>query len=159
MRLPRVPCEGEAFEEMKYHIICGTINGAMCYVHRKDNGGYAAQPSAVGLHTAVLFEHRRDAENALDELPHGVAKKMSITALTPDDPTVPAEPNTFEAHGHTWTRHTPGDPMPCEPYASVRILTREELDGNYLDYVGPAIASVWSSKLDPAQQTIGWTRA
>ena len=23
-------------------------------------------------------------------------------------------PETFEAHGHTWTKHTPGDPMPCD---------------------------------------------
>lgn len=30
---------------------------------------------------------------------------------------VPAEkpePETFEAHGKTWTHHTPGDPMPCD---------------------------------------------
>jgi hypothetical protein len=24
------------------------------------------------------------------------------------------EPETFESHGKTWTRHTPGDPMPCD---------------------------------------------
>lgn len=39
---------------------------------------------------------------------------------------VPAEkpePETFEAHGKTWTRHTPGDPMPCDGGWKVYILT------------------------------------
>lgn len=26
---------------------------------------------------------------------------------------------TFEAHGHTWFKHTPGDPMPCDGEAEV----------------------------------------
>lgn len=29
---------------------------------------------------------------------------------------------TFEAHGHTWTRHTPGDPMPCDGDRVVVLL-------------------------------------
>lgn len=29
---------------------------------------------------------------------------------------------TFEVHGHTWTRHTPGDPMPCASTAKIAIL-------------------------------------
>ena len=29
---------------------------------------------------------------------------------------------TFEANGHTWTRHTPGDPMPCEGGKRVSVL-------------------------------------
>lgn len=27
-----------------------------------------------------------------------------------------SQPATFEAHGQTWTRHTPGDPMPCDAW-------------------------------------------
>ena len=33
------------------------------------------------------------------------------------------EPETFEAHGKTWTRHTPGDPMPCDGERMVYVLT------------------------------------
>lgn len=31
-------------------------------------------------------------------------------------------PDTFEAHGYTWTRHTPGDPMPCDGDKRVQVL-------------------------------------
>lgn len=34
---------------------------------------------------------------------------------------------TFEAHGHTWTRHTPGDPMPCDGDAVINWLIDDEL--------------------------------
>lgn len=39
-----------------------------------------------------------------------------------------SEPETFQAHGKTWTRHTPGDPMPCDGEAMVECL----FDGNRL---------------------------
>ena len=32
------------------------------------------------------------------------------------------EPATFEAHGKTWKRHTPGDPMPCDGGAKIITL-------------------------------------
>jgi len=32
---------------------------------------------------------------------------------------------TFEAHGKTWTRHTPGDPMPCGRLRKVNILCED----------------------------------
>lgn len=34
---------------------------------------------------------------------------------------------TFEAHGHTWTRHTPVEPMPCDGDAVINWLTDDEL--------------------------------
>lgn len=34
-----------------------------------------------------------------------------------------SQPTTFEAHGHTWTKHTPGDPMPCDGGALVFITS------------------------------------
>ena len=40
-------------------------------------------------------------------------------------------PPTFEAHGFTWFKHTPGDPMPCDGNAQVNWLLPEELDGYY----------------------------
>lgn len=39
------------------------------------------------------------------------------------------EPYTFEAHGKTWTRHTPGDPMPCDGMAMVEWILESELAG------------------------------
>lgn len=32
------------------------------------------------------------------------------------------EPETFEAHGKVWTRHTPGDAMPCDGSSAVMAL-------------------------------------
>lgn len=32
------------------------------------------------------------------------------------------EPETFEAHGKTWTKHTPGDAMPCDGERKVAII-------------------------------------
>ncbi len=44
-----------------------------------------------------------------------------------------AKPNTFEAHGKTWTRHTPGDPMPCEKEARVCVIyDPDDRFGGYL---------------------------
>jgi len=40
------------------------------------------------------------------------------------------EPSTFEAHGKTWTRHTPEDPMPCDGERMIEWLTQGELDGS-----------------------------
>jgi uncharacterized protein YodC (DUF2158 family) len=34
------------------------------------------------------------------------------------------EPETFQAHGKTWTRHTPGDPMPCDGERIVQTLMK-----------------------------------
>jgi hypothetical protein len=40
-----------------------------------------------------------------------------------------AVPDTFEAHGKTWKRHTPGDPVPCDGDAIVEWLTEQEENG------------------------------
>jgi uncharacterized protein YodC (DUF2158 family) len=37
----------------------------------------------------------------------------------PHEYRIKPEPETFEAHGKTWTRHTPGAPMPCDGEAFV----------------------------------------
>lgn len=37
-------------------------------------------------------------------------------------PVPPAQPEIFEAHGREWYRHAPGDKMPCEPGARVKIF-------------------------------------
>lgn len=56
------------------------------------------------------------------------------------------EPVTFEARGKEWTRHTPGDPTPCDGEAVLDIIYRdqsvntsweaENIDWNFGDMIG-----------------------
>ncbi len=72
------------------------------------------------------------------------------------------EPETFEAHGKTWTRHTPGDPMPCDGEAMVDTLWRVELPPNSLLSIheaDPAKDWDWSAKCQNEHQIIGWRYA
>lgn len=34
-------------------------------------------------------------------------------------------PGTFQAHGLTWIKHVPGDPMPCDGRVKVRVIFKE----------------------------------
>lgn len=55
-------------------------------------------------------------------------------------------PETFEAHGHTWTRHTPGDPCPVPWNTLVSVLLAWELKADELpskDFVS-ARSLTWS---------------
>jgi len=51
---------------------------------------------------------------------------------------------TFEAHGHTWFKHTPGDPMPCDGEAEVVLLQDNCQLGRYADV--KAKEWVWKEK-------------
>lgn len=65
------------------------------------------------------------------------------------------EPETFTAHGKTWTRHVPGDPMPCEGGANVLILVKggEILEGNSSKF------GYWGESCPEDDQIIGWRYA
>lgn len=68
---------------------------------------------------------------------------------------------TFEAHGKTWTRHTPGDPMPCNGEALVEVLLREEEDQVH-PVVQKASLWYWESLADigsVGNEVIGWRYA
>jgi len=66
-------------------------------------------------------------------------------------------PETFEAHGKTWTPHTPGDPMPCEPGLWVEVLTRHELEvGPYFDLIVPANEWDWDTDICAGYEIVGW---
>ena len=65
------------------------------------------------------------------------------------------ESATFEAHGKTWTRHKPGDPMPCDGEAIVDILLR----GNTLGSTLKAKNCYWDTNLASYAQIIGWRYA
>jgi uncharacterized protein YodC (DUF2158 family) len=63
-------------------------------------------------------------------------------------PEAKAEPATFEAHGKVWTRHTPGDPMPCDGKDFIFILNLKGEPTHESGYVyekRPARVTNWSN--------------
>lgn len=67
-----------------------------------------------------------------------------------------ATPKTFTAHGHTWTSHTPGDPMPCDGKTQIFII---DLTDNIYRYVAFKCLEEnwWSSECE--NPIIGWRYA
>ena len=68
-----------------------------------------------------------------------------------------SESETFEAHGKTWTRHTPGDPMPCDGGRMIYVLT-----SNAGESPGPYKAFTYAWTVDESRwwrETIGWRYA
>ena len=65
------------------------------------------------------------------------------------------KPETFEAHGKTWTKHKPGDAMPCARESIIQCLFA---DGNVWYADAPAQQFRWS-KLDSIADIIGWRYA
>lgn len=65
-------------------------------------------------------------------------------------------PETFDAHGHTWTRHTPGDPCPVGP--STLVWTLDDKGA-----IGPFTADSFSwhanRYLAHGSNIIGWRLA
>jgi hypothetical protein len=84
-------------------------------------------------------------------------ESQPVNTVNPVIP-VPA-PETFEAHGHTWTRHTPGDPCPVPPDTLVHVLLREELhDPVFCDPKGSKWS--WAANIhDRTDEIIGWRYA
>lgn len=68
------------------------------------------------------------------------------------------EPNTFTAHGHTWTSHTPGDPCPVPPETEVFIMIREPDD---LESLPAAAKSYWwgQDEMGFECEIVGWRYA
>jgi len=67
------------------------------------------------------------------------------------------KPSTFEAHGKTWTRHTPGDPMPCHGTSKVDILLRNQDIGAATNAFANSVN--WSTIPLEQVQIIGWRYA
>jgi hypothetical protein len=63
------------------------------------------------------------------------------------------KPETFEAHGKTWTRHTPGDAMPCDGEVMVQALL-----GDNTFATQPAEDWSWKHR-DSKYDIIGWRYA
>lgn len=82
-----------------------------------------------------------------------------VNTVTPANP-VPA-PETFDAHGHTWTRHTPGDPCPVPASTKIIVLLRGELNQLGSSEVRKAGEYAWSQIKNGWQdaEVIGWRYA
>lgn len=72
-------------------------------------------------------------------------------------------PKTFEAHGHTWTAHTPGDPMPCDKFNEVCVITRDEVNSDKFGAIDQIqLAEDWRwEKISECElcEIIGWRSA
>lgn len=62
------------------------------------------------------------------------------------------EPETFEAHGKTWTHHTPGDPMPCDGKVKIYCI------GNMKGVTHEAYPAKWWNWSEQSC-VIGWRYA
>lgn len=75
-----------------------------------------------------------------------------------DEYRIKSDPSTFEAHGKTWTRHTPGDPMPCDGKNKVNLLCKDEsLFPSSRDV--PAYVVTWDLCSNDGYNVIGWRYA
>ena len=74
-----------------------------------------------------------------------ITESPPVNTVNPVNP-VPA-PETFEAHGHTWTRHTPGDPCPVPYLTKIYAL---DAGGSFGPY--EAGTFIWA---DTRHQTLG----
>lgn len=72
------------------------------------------------------------------------------------NPRYRVKPETFEAHGKMWTRHNPGNPMPCDGETKIEVVFQ---DGAFSGL--PTAASIWEwSKEHPQNEWIvGWRYA
>lgn len=106
-------------------------------IYRNDGSSFATD--SMGAVRARLIAAAR-GEGQAQEVPQAEAK---------------AEPATFSAHGKTWTRHTPGDPMPCEKEKRIYWLYRDTVIGSteHPDVIG------WERNENKSFDIIGWCYA
>lgn len=108
-------------------------------------------PIAKPLLLDLLDSYERHASQPVNEV-------TAVNPVTSPQPPTP-EPSTFEAHGHTWTRHTPGDPCPVPANAMVEVLLRCELNGKQWPECRPAGEYDWTTDDGKWWDIIGWRYA
>ena len=70
-----------------------------------------------------------------------------------------AKPDTFEVHGKTWTRHTPGDAMPCDGNELIHCFVGGDLDRrSFGTTLIKALHLRWTA-VNPESDIIGWRYA
>lgn len=77
-----------------------------------------------------------------------------IEARKPTSPTT----ETFEAHGLTWFKHTPGDPCPCDRKAWVQVFWDSDFDNDSSGVTERAADWDWECE-DRGMRVVGWRYA
>lgn len=68
-------------------------------------------------------------------------------------------PETFEAHGHTWFKHTPGDPCPVDGERVVGVFLSIDEDGYFRERSKLAKEWYWGVENEEHYPIIGWRHA
>lgn len=122
------------------------------WVYRTQDGFECEQPATPSMYD-VGWEH-------VDGRPEN-----RITAYRVLDWGTAKQPATFEAHGHTWFKHTPGDPMPVAEDTKVDVIMREEKAGaHFRSQPLPARLHRWNTAEEEELNTdgtdvVGWRYA
>lgn len=93
---------------------------------------------------------------------HATTSATSWHTQPPINPVSQVNPDqtTFEVHGHTWTRHTPGNPCPVPAQTKVIVLLRRELlSPAARDEIRMAGLYAWGSFNGETWEIIGWRYA
>lgn len=80
----------------------------------QEHAAEIAQPAPSSTERLGAF-YKQVYEQFKIEVQKAVQESKSATAAKP-------APETFEAHGLTWFKHTPGDPMPCDGTSAINCL-------------------------------------
>lgn len=111
--------------------------------YRCRDGFTCRTPGSPSRYSLAGWEHRGCHEN------HFVAYRVLDWGSTPE---------TFEAHGRTWFKHAPGDPMPCDESKQVFVVTKAAWVNSGKN---SRKACEWNWTLDESSpsQIIGWRYA
>ena len=83
----------------------------------------------------------------------------------PDFYRIKPKPETFEAHGKTWTRHKAGDPMPCDGKAQVEVIYGADnrwlskQRAQWWNWISGTITGWCHADEQPTLETPAWTPA
>jgi len=85
-----------------------------------------------------------------------LAEQVNHEVVMPHPDSAKPQPETFEAHGLTWIKHTPGDPMPCDGDAMLHYVMRCAASQR----PSPAHDIDWKTcAYSPKTEVIGWRYA
>lgn len=89
------------------------------------------------------------------------SSRHPVNPVSQINPVPVTTPEAFQAHGHTWTRHTPGDPCPVPENSLVAVLLRKEVSElpPLDEEINPAWHYVWTYHSKAGFEIIGWRHA
>ena len=94
------------------------------------------------------------------EQPHWVDLPSPAFFGKPHEYRIKPEPDTFEAHGKTWTRHIPSDPMPCDGEVKIYCIgnmkgvTHEAYPANWWNWSEHSCVIGWRYADEPKQNLV-----